>query len=235
MSIDPRVFITIGAAFVAANVITAGFILLFFGWRVYKVFVALFAGCAGALSGWFFVAPLIPAEYRFLAPIVLGAVGIAVAIPLQRVVTFAITGALGAGLAAAIGMKYLGVTLDPQSNRFLIALGIGFIIVGTLGAVFYRFIVVLITSSYGALIALGGAGYIVAICIDKVPSVEQLRTGNVNTAQIQTLNNNILWGALAAWLATTVIGMVYQYRTMETPKKSKSKPKDKDKSKSKKD
>lgn len=232
MPTDNKLFMAFAAAFVAANVLTAAALLLFFGWKIYKVFVSLMTGCALALVGWFFLAQYLPEKYRFIAPLVLGAAGIAVAIPLQRVVTFAITGALGAVIAAAVATHFYNLPFDFNSTPFLIAVGSAFIVTGALGAIFFRFLIVFITSAYGGGLAVSGALLVMLACLNQLPQIATDKTSKLSLSTVAPLDRNIFLGTMVTWGAVTIIGMVYQYRTMESPKKkSKTAAKDKPKAK----
>jgi len=187
-----------GTALFAATALVFAAIWLFYGWRVYWLFAVVLTALSAAIVGWFFVAPHLDERFAYLPPLLLGIAGGALAIPLQRVVAFALTGVLGAGLSAVVAVRFCGVPLDLESPQLLAVAAAGFLIAGIPAAIFLRFLVVFITSGYGALLALGAAAAVAAIFVDEAPEIGE----------------GALVALLVAWTVLTVTGVLVQLRSL---------------------
>jgi len=210
MPVDTRIWA--GLATVAiSGALTLAVVSLFYGWKFYRIFTSILTTCAAGMSGWFFVSPHIPGKASLLAPLILSAVGAAVSLLLVRIVTFTAIGLLGAGIASAIGVSYYEVPLDIRSAQLIAVASAGFIVAGIPAAIFHRFLAILATSAYGAVIAVASIMWLVVVCatggdFQNAEKLEQLRESMPATQEVLT-------AVLAAWVSITVLGIVFQYRT----------------------
>lgn len=187
------------AAVCASVLLLQSALNLFYGWKMYRFFTATVTALLCVVLAWYFISPHMPPRISFIAPLLLGAIGLAVALPVQRVAAFVSTGALGsvACLAAAYG---LGIPADFSSWKTIIIAAVGFLAAGIPAAMYLKFVVVFVTSAIGALGALTAAALLIFSLLSDAPPLD------TTTFLVLAL----------AWSTLTVTGMVSQYRQMET-------------------
>jgi len=193
--------VAVGVA--ALLVIASG--LLFYGWRLYRLFTSLATGLVAAFAGWCFISPHLPAQAAAVAPLALGIGGVAAAIPLQRLAALVAMGAIGALTALLIGHSLYGVPLDFAERQAQLVGGCGFLGVGLCAAIFLRFFVVFFTSAYGGLVAIASVSLMLYSVTKSTPPVD------VMTICVFS----------GAWSALTLIGMYYQYKLIKKDAKEK--------------
>lgn len=191
------------AALCASVLLLQSALNLFYGWKMYRFFTATVTALLCVVLAWYLISPHMPARISFLAPLVLGAAGLAVALPVQRLAAFVSTGALGAVacLAAAFGF---GLPLDLSSWKTLSIAAAGFLAAGIPAAMYLQFVVVFVTSALGALGALTAAALLIFSLLSDAPPLD------TTTYVVLAL----------AWSTLTVTGMVSQYRQMESEKEA---------------
>ncbi len=191
----------LSAAFVvpviSALLLTLAVIWLFYGWKFYWLFVTLLTAVASAIVGWYFIAPHFPEHLRYMAPLLMAVAGGAIAIPLQRVVAFATTGVLGAAVMVGIAVGFCHVPPDWSSSQLVALAAAGFLIAGLPAAIFYKFLTVIITSGWGAVLALVAASSVAFVYMGETPA----------------LSANIAVAFVITWLVLTTIGAIYQWKS----------------------
>ena len=98
-----------------------------------------------------------------------------------------------------MAVAFFHVPLDFKSIQLIAIASAGFLLAGIPAAIFLKFLAVFTTAGFGAILAIGAAGLLMAACISQMPAMTP-----------QQLSASII-----AWVAITVVGMVFQYRTME--------------------
>ena len=192
----------LAAAIYASVLIVHSALNLFYGWKLYRLFTAVVTALVAAMAGWFLISPHLPRTLGIAVPFLLGVGGLAVAFPVQRVAAFISTGVLSGALALLVGVRY-GLPLDLSCAK-TIAVGVAGFLAGAIpAAIFLRFFVVFLTSTAGAIGALGGVSLALFGASGAVPPLD--------TATYIVL--------VAAWTALTVTGMVFQYRLIAAEKK----------------
>jgi len=173
-------------------------IWLFYGWRLYWLFITLLTGAAAAIVGWFFVSPHLDPEIQYIAPLLMGMAGAVIAVPLNRVVAFATSGALGALVAVAVAVGFCNVAPDPAAPEILAVAAAGFLAAGIPAAIFVKFLKVLSTAGYGALLAILGVGTIACVLLKETPRIKA----------------EFVIAALIAWVVLTALGTLVQWRSL---------------------
>ena len=196
----------LAAAIYASALLVHSALNLFYGWKLYRVFAAITTALVAAVVGWFLISPHLPAKVAYVAPFLLGAGGLALALPVQRVAAFVGTGILGAAAALVAAVHY-GLPLDLSCPKTVAAALTGFLAAAIPAAIFLRFFIVFLTSSVGALGALGAVGLLLFAALNATPPLD-------------TMTYLML---VSAWSALTVTGMVFQYRLMSSEKKASEK------------
>ncbi len=200
MDDNVRIVGSMAMPWISAGLITTAVVWLFFGWRLYWLFVTLLTAAAASVVGWFFIAPQVPDGSRYLPPLLLGLAGGAVAIPLQRVVAFAAAGFLGALIAVAVSVGFCNVSLDFSSPQLVAIAAAGFLVAGVPSAIFLKFLTVFITSGYGALLGILGAVALGVVFMEDVPTL------GVTTIII----------LLTTWTILTTTGIIVQFKSLVT-------------------
>jgi len=182
----------------SAGLLAISVIWLFYGWRFYWLFITLLTAMAASIVGWYFISPHVSTGVCYLPPLLLGVAGGAIAIPLQRVVAFVTTGALGAAIAVAVAVGFCNVPMDFSSPQLVAIEAAGFLTAGIPAAIFFKFLKVLITSGYGALLAIA-AGVTIALVFIEEP---------------QPLTTTMVVGGLALWAILTTAGVIFQWKSL---------------------
>lgn len=185
-------------ALASASLLTVALIWLFHGWRFYWLFSTLLTAVAAAIVGWYFISPHLSIGTRYLPVMLMGLGGGALAIPLQRVVAFLTTGALGAVIAVAVAVGFCSVPMELASPQLVAISAAGFLTAGIPAALFFKFITVLITSGYGALMAIAAVCAIAVIFVD-LPGAPTATT---------------VAAGLALWAVLTGMGVLFQWRSL---------------------
>lgn len=182
----------------SASLLTISVIWLFYGWRFYWLFITLLTATAASIVGWYFISPHVAPGLRYLPPLLMGLGGGAIAIPLQRVVAFVTTGALGAVIAVAVAVGFCNVAMDFDAPQMVAIAAAGFLTAGIPAAIFFKFLTVLITSGYGALLAITAAVSIALVFIEEP----------------QPLTTTMVIAGLAIWAILTTTGMIFQWKSL---------------------
>jgi hypothetical protein len=185
---------------------------LFHGWKAYKVFVAALSGIAAAATGACFAVPHLPAQWGWVAPIVFAAAGITIAFLMERVFMFGAMGLMGAVVFAVMAVFVFNVAPWPISTTLGALAAAGFLLAGVPAAIFHKHVVVVLTSLWGSLIALGATGSVVAVCMGGTSVFT--KTGAAEAAKPLTTGSDTLLVVAITWLTLAVIGAVVQFRTM---------------------
>ncbi|MHC4714072.1 MAG: hypothetical protein ACYTAN_12505 [Planctomycetota bacterium] len=183
---------------ISATLLTISVIWLFYGWRFYWLFITLLTAMASAIVGWYFVSPHFAENLRYVPPILLGVAGGAIAIPLERVVAFVTTGALGAAIAVGVAVGFCNVPMDFHSPQLVAIAAAGFLTTGIPAALFFKFLTVVITSGYGALLAIA-VGVTIAVVFTNEPLAPTATTVII---------------ALAVWSILTTAGVIFQWKSL---------------------
>lgn len=198
-------------AFVIASMFTIAVLWLFYGWKVYKFFTAALTACAAVIASYFFVAPHLPTEIGWTVVIALGVAGALVSFVIERVLTFAAMGLLGAAVTGLVAILAFNVVPDPRSRELWAIIAAGFLIAGIPAAIFHRAIVVFVTSGYGALVAILATVEMLFACM--LGKTILTREDIMSTASPWMVRDTLIAIGLA-WVAMTTIGVVYQHRLM---------------------
>jgi hypothetical protein len=180
----------------SAVLLTMSAVWLFYGWRIYSLFITVLTAASASIVGWYFVSPHFAEDVRYLPPLLMGLAGGVMAIPLQRVAAFVTQGLLGAAIALAIAVGFCNVVLDFSSPQIIAVAAAGFLIAGVPAAIFYKFLKIISTAGYGAVLGVAGVAAIVFAFADEPPTVG---------AGLAVLG-------LAVWAGLTLLGVVVQWR-----------------------
>lgn len=185
-------------AVMSATLLSTAAVWLFYGWRLYWLFITLVTGSAAAIVGWFFVAPHFDEGLRYLPPLLLGIAGGAIAVPLRRFVAFAATGALGAVVAVCVAGGFCGMPVDAITSQFVAVAAAGFLVAGVPAAILSKSLNIVTTSGYGALLAIAAVAIFAFVSKEEPPNISA----------------GTLVGLLAAWVALTTVGVIFQSRAV---------------------
>ncbi len=199
------------AALAVASMFTIAVLWLFYGWKVYRFFTAALTASAAVIAAWVFISPHVPAKIVWLPPLACGIGGALLSFLVARAITFTAMGILGAAVTAAVAVGVFKVPLDVRSHELIGLAAAGFLVAGMPAAIFHRAVVVFITSTYGAGLALVATFELLLVCLSGrfVASAEVART-----TLSPWVGRDVTIAVLAAWLAITIVGVVYQYRLM---------------------
>ena len=149
---------------VSAVLFLAGLVALLYGWKLYRFVVVLSTALAGAYLGWYLTYKYnwCPEKARFLGPVVLGLVGGAVAIPLQKAAVFLVGASAGFVSVGPIAADLIWSNPPgPTANQCLAVSGAAFLVMGFLSLLIFKGMVMVATSLFGATLALSGGVHIV--------------------------------------------------------------------------
>jgi hypothetical protein len=180
----------------SAVLLTMSAVWLFYGWRLYSLFITVLTASASAVVGWYFISPHFGEDVRYLPPLLLGLAGGVMAIPLQRVAAFVTQGLLGAAIALAIAVGFCNVVLDFSSPQIWAIAAAGFLVTGVPAAIFYKFLKIVSTAGYGAFLAIAGVVAVMFAFSEQPPNVE------AGFAAV----------ALGVWVGLTLLGIIVQWR-----------------------
>jgi len=194
---EPHVTNTLLVPLLSASLLAVSIVWLFYGWRLYWLFITLLTAIVSAFFGWYFVSPHLEIDVRYLPPLLLGLAGGAMAIPLQRVAAFVLDGALGAIIAVAVGVGFCNVPLEFSSPQIAAIAAAGFLTAGVPAAIFFNVLKTVSTAGYGAFLAIVGCAAIAFAFAEEPPVV----------------GASLVVACLGIWVALTTVGVVFQWRS----------------------
>jgi hypothetical protein len=180
--------------------IVLGIIECFFGYRIFKVILAITGFIVGAaLGGVLAYSSSQSQAVVLLAALVGGIIGAVLAYTLYAVGVFLI----GALVGAVLGYMLFGLVHSSPQPVVIVIIAV---IVGIVAVILQRLMIIVST-------AFGGAWGVVS-------GLVSLTTGAVSPLApggLSALRGGTLWGIILGWLVLGIVGAVVQYRT--APKK----------------
>jgi hypothetical protein len=187
--------------------ILVGAVQCFFGYRIFKVILALVGFVLGAgLAGFAGFALSQNQAVALLAGLVGGLIGAALLVALYFVGVFLIGAWLGVLLGAVL-------CIAAQSEPVPVILLILGIIGGVIAVVLQKVIIILATSFGGSWSIVTGIAYFTTGAIDPTDPKRLFRTGG-----------SLLYIMLLCWIALGIAGVIVQYKFLPKPSKEQKKP-----------
>jgi|GEM_PF-480331 len=189
--------------------ILLGIAYCFFGYRIFRVLLAIAGFVAGALVGAAIVQQILTTQgvvegntlYLVLGALLGGGIGAVLMIFLYFIGIFS----LGAAVGFALGL-IVGTAIGAEPNMVLLIGGIAAVICGVLALILQRVVIIITT-------AISGAGNIVtglALLVVPVGTIQRLLEAQDPTAVAPDLLADYAWMGVL-WLVLAVAGMIVQF------------------------
>ena len=176
----------------------AGFLSLLYGYRLYKVVAVVATALLGAYVGRYFLHPLLPEKFAWIAPVGLGLLGAVGALAVQKMMVFLVGAAVGFVSLGPVAAEMIWSGAEsPSPTEYLIAGAGAFLVMGVLSLVLFKPIVVVATSMFGSTLITSGAVHLVEALSSQHRGIYQAHP------------RELAW----AFIGVAIIGVVFQTTT----------------------
>ena len=193
---------------VALAMVPLGIVSLMFGFRIFKAMVIIYSAVAAAVAGWWLVSVYFERPDLAWVGILVG--GLAMALVAWPLVEFFV-GFWGAMAGGLIGQT-VTQAIDNQA-LMLIGAALGVVLGAILAVAFFRFMIILMTSTVGAYLLCFGVAALFY-------QIEQVRP------DLQGAIRSTPWLLPAALAAVALAGLIYQFYTTSPKGKAPAKEKE---------
>ena len=190
---------------VSAIMFLGGLVFLLYGWRVYRVLLVIACALTAGYLGWYFLHPRLPEGIAFLVPLLIGLLGGFAAIPIQRVVVFLVAGTAGfLSLGPVVAELVWRAPEGPTPTHYLLCGAGAFVIMGFLGLILFKPVMVIATSMFGATLLLSAAVHVAETFPEHRTSI------------YAKYPNEMAW----IYAGVTIVGVLFQLAVLRKQKKS---------------